>query len=78
MAARVPLSSLPREGHESRVEHKRQEEMRDGNGGHGEDGDEVGDAPVEGNERRDGEDDHAGDEGEREEHREFELREVKD
>lgn len=47
--------------------------MRDGDGGHGEDGDEIRDAPLEGHEGSDGQDDHANNEDEGEDHGEFEL-----
>ena len=52
---------LPREGHQRRVEGQRQQQMRGGDGGHGQDGDKVGDVPAVGDEGGDGEDDHAGD-----------------
>lgn len=47
--------------------------MTGGDGGHWQDGDKVGDAPVVWNKGSNGQDDHAGDGDEREKHGEFEL-----
>lgn len=47
--------------------------MGGGDSSHGKDGDEVGDAPLDGYEGRNGQDDHADNEKDGEEHREFEL-----
>lgn len=70
----VDTASLPGEGHEGGVESQWQEEVASGHSSHGQNGDKVGDAPVVWNERRDGKDDHAGNEEQSKEHREFELR----
>lgn len=64
---------LPREGHQRGVEGHGQQHVRAGNGGHGQDGDKVGDMPAVGDEGGHGEDDHAGDENAGEEHGKFEL-----
>lgn len=47
--------------------------MRNGDGGHGEDGNEIGDAPPDRDKGSDGHNDHANDEDDGEEHGEFEL-----
>ena len=68
-----PLISLPGERHERGVEGQRQQEMRSRNGSHGQDGDEIGNVPAVRDERRSCKNDHANDEGEREDDGEFEL-----
>lgn len=65
--------SLPREGHEAWVQGDGKQQVTGGNGGHGQDGHKVGDAPIVRNKGRDGENDHANDEDEREDDGDFEL-----
>jgi len=71
--ARPEKRNLPGKGHERWVQREREEEVAGGHGGHGQDGDEVGDAPVVRDEGCDGQDDDADDEEQRKGHGELEL-----